>query len=225
LLRSFQNVPELLPAWEIANNDTLVEQFKLPVQWSEQDQQTLAGVEPKILNKVADGWTLGEVLGAAPELRKRLETADAVQKAVAFTIIDWARTGLTESIPAERAEQLWTLYLPTKDTMILDNKDAAERHEDFAQALKWARQPIPGTATMLVTRVKDRLRPEDYLVAHPLPARKEIPRPVWDAALEHAMAAEDPVATSGNVAYNAAQSKSLRRLPRRMEKNRGRHDA
>ena len=48
-----------------------------------------------VRSKVAEGIPLGEVLAAAEELRYRLEVADAFQKALACTVIDWSRTGLT----------------------------------------------------------------------------------------------------------------------------------
>ncbi|WP_248760332.1 tetratricopeptide repeat protein [Pseudarthrobacter sp. SSS035] len=203
LLSGFLDRPELRPAWAVVDDNTLVERFALPGEWSEQDQQALAGVEPVIRNKVAAGLSLGEVLGAAEELQNRLAHADPFsRKAVAFTIIDWARTGLTEGIPERLAEELWPSYLSKKDALVVNNRDPEGRHKDFKKALKWVLAPIPDTATMLVTRTEGRLQAENYLVAHPL---QEIPPFIWNAALDHATTAEAP-ATIAILAYTAAQS-------------------
>ncbi|WPU11052.1 tetratricopeptide repeat-containing serine protease family protein [Pseudarthrobacter oxydans] len=196
---------DLTSVWEWVDKKEFVEQFVLPNEWSPQEQQALAGTADVIREKVAAGLTLGEVLGSAEELHKRLVHADSHSKAVAFAVIDWARTGLTGGIPVETAEQLWTGYLTKKDILVARTKDVAELHEDFQRAVNWARQAIPQTTTTLITAHGGLLQPEDYLVAHPLPEQTSVPLHVWEAALQYATACETPT-TINWFAYNAVNA-------------------
>ena len=203
LLSTLQDDPDLRPAWTLIDDDSLVEQLPLPVEWSTADQQALAGAEGSIRDKVADGIPLGEVLAAAQELRDRLAVADPFQRALALTVIDWSRTGLTVRLPPVQAEELWIVYLSRRHAAVFQNQARGKRHEDFLQAVDWACEAIPGTAAMLVTRNDDGLLAEDYLVAQRTAAPQEIPRPVWQAALDQAQATEAP-ATIATLGYNAA---------------------
>jgi hypothetical protein len=206
LFSNFLDKPELGPTWAVVKDEAIVERFVVPGDWSAQDQEALAGVEATIRDKVAEGLSLGEVLGAGPELRELLAWAKPFErKAVAFTIIDWARVGLTGGIAETTAEKLWPSYLSKRNALIMNNKDPDERHEDFLKALKWLREPLPQTATMLVRRVEGRLYPEDYLVAHPIAEQRVIPHDLWVAALNHAQTAGNPEAVF-DLAYNAAIS-------------------
>ena len=203
LLSSLQGNPDLRPAWTLIDDDSLVEQFPLPAEWSAGDQQALATAEDTVRNKVADGIPLGEVLAAAQELRDRLAVADPFQKAFAFTVIDWSRTGLTVRLPEVQAEELWIAYLSRKHAAVFQNRARDKRHQDFLQAVDWACEAIPGTAAMLVTRNDDGLLAEDYLVAQRTAAQQAIPHPLWQAALNQAEATEAP-AMIHNLGYNAA---------------------
>ena len=203
LLSQLQSNPDLRPAWTLIDNPDLVEQFVLPVEWSAADQQSLAGAEKVVRDKVADGIPLGEVLAAAEELRDRLAVADAFQKSLAFTVIDWSRTGMTVRIPEVLAEKIWIAYLSRKHTVVLQNKTREERHGEFLRAMKWACEAISGTAAMLITRNDDGLLAEDYLVAQRTVTQQVIADPLWQAALARAQATEG-TATISNLAYNAA---------------------
>jgi tetratricopeptide (TPR) repeat protein len=186
LLSSLLSNPDLRPVWTLIDDDRLIEQFSVPAEWSAADQQALVGAEDMVRNKVAAGIPLGEVLAAAQELRDRLAVADPFQKALAFTVIDWSRTGLTDRLPEKLAEELWVAYLSPKYVLVLQNQAHQKRHEDFSRAVDWACEAIPGTAAMLVTRNDDGLLAEDYLVAQRTAAQETIARPVWLAALPHA---------------------------------------
>ena len=205
LLADLAGNPDLRPAWSLIEDDSLVEQFALPAEWSADDQQALAGADDMVRGKVAEGIPLGEVLAAAEELRYRLAVADPFQKALACTVIDWSRTGLTARLAEALAEELWTAYLPRKHMAVFQNQARGRRHEEFLRAAEWACAAIPGTAAMLVTRTDDGLRAEDYLVAQRALAREAIVHPVWEAALARAEAAEAPAVIAG-LAYNAAIS-------------------
>jgi tetratricopeptide (TPR) repeat protein len=180
--------PELRPAWVAIDDSTLVERLNVPEEWSEQEQQALSEAEPIIRSKVAAGLSLGEVLGAADVLRDHLRTADPFRSAVVFAVIDWARIGFTDGIPESLAEDLWPEYLSRKNATVFGNREVDERHDDYQKVVRWARQPIPGTGTMLLTRRNDRLHVDDYLVAHRPPELPATPHAVWEAALHHAMA-------------------------------------
>ncbi len=205
LLAGLQANPDLRSAWSLIEDDSLVEQFPLAAEWSVADQQALEGTDDMIRSKVAEGIPLGEVLAAAEELRYRLEVADAFQKALACTVIDWSRTGLTWRLGETLAEELWTAYLPRKHMAALQNQARSKRHEDFLRAVDWACTAIPGTATMLVTRNDDGLRAEDYLAAHRTLAQEAIAHPVWEAALTQAQADDAPEVIAA-LGYNAAIS-------------------
>jgi tetratricopeptide (TPR) repeat protein len=205
LLAGLEGNPDLRPAWSLIEDDDLVEQFPLPAEWSADDQQALAGADDLVRGKVADGIPLGEVLAGAEELRSRLAVADPFQKAFAWTVIDWSRTGLTARLAETLAEELWTTYLPRKHLAVFQNQARAKRREEFERAADWARAPIHGTAAMLVTRTDDGLRAEDYLVAQRTLAREAIALPVWESALARAQADEAPEVIAG-LGYNAAIS-------------------
>jgi TolA-binding protein len=208
LLSSLQGDPSLRPAWTLIDDEDLVEQFPLPTEWSAQDQEELAGAEDAVRGKVADGIPLGEVLAAAQELRDRLEVAEPFQRALAFTVIDWARTGLTLRLPETEAEELWVTYLSHRDTAVLKNQTRSKRHDHFLDAVDWACAPIPGTAAMLVARNDDGLLAEDYLVAQRTAAQQAIAHPIWQAALRQAQAA-DVSATIFTLGFNAANAEVL----------------
>jgi hypothetical protein len=161
----------------------LVEQIPIPSEWSIADQQILIRMEPAIRGKVAAGLSLGEVLGAAEALRSRLATAQPFQQALARTIIDWARTGLTGGIDGETAARVWSAYLRPKDQLLLQTRTPSEVQAEFDQALEWVRQPLPDTATTMVRLDRGgTLIPDDYLVAHPI--SDDIPTRLWEAAIE-----------------------------------------
>jgi len=178
--------PSLRPAWAFVADESLVEQFPLPDEWSAADQRALAEAEARVRTKVAAGISLGEVLAGAQELRDRLAAGDPFQRALALTVIDWSRTGLTGRIPQALAEELWAAYLPDKHAAVLGNKSTDGRHDDFTHAVDWACEAIPGTAAVLVTRDRDGLLAEDYLIAQRAAGRQEIAHRIWLAALEQA---------------------------------------
>ena len=147
-------------------------------------------------------------MAAAQELRDRLAVANPFQKALAFTVIDWSRTGLTVRLSQMQAEELWIGYLSRKHAAVFQNQARDKRHEDFLQAVEWTCEAIPGTAAMLVTRNDDGLLAEDYLVAQRTAAQQEIPHPLWQEALNQAQATESP-ATIYTLGYNAATAEVL----------------
>lgn len=188
------------PAWEIVNDDTLVEQVVVPTEWSETEIEGLTSAEPKLREKVEEGWALGEALGAAQELFLQLKNAKPSQKSVVLAVIDWARTGLTTGMPEDYLEQLWLRYLPKRYSSVLYYKSSNELHQELLESIDWARQPIAGTSTALIVRREETYYAEDYLVAHPL--REEIPSITWNAALEFAKHAGSPMALF-NLAHTA----------------------
>ncbi len=202
LLSTFLS-PELRPVWAVLDDAALVEQFSVPAVWSQQDQELLANVEPVIRRKVAEGYSLGEVLGAADELRHRLATAEQfIRRAVAYTVIDWARMGLTGGIPEDQVQELWLHYLSMKEMLVATNKTADQREADYREALQWVCEPIPHTATMLVTRDQGLLRPDDYLVAHPGTSDATIPDNLWVTAFTR-VRSNETTATLATLGYNA----------------------
>jgi tetratricopeptide (TPR) repeat protein len=207
LLRSLQAKPDLRPAWSVVQDQSLVEQFRLPAEWSPTEQQGLAEADPSVRQKVADGTPLGEVLGAAEELRDRLAVADPYEQAVAFGVIDWARTGLTGGMADSQLEQLWKEYLVPRQVIVLRSMSSDKRQRAFIDAVDWACEPIEGTTSAILTRGDGGLlSAEDYLTAQRQTAQEEIPRPVWQEALKTAKAADSPEMIDA-VGYSAAVSR------------------
>jgi tetratricopeptide (TPR) repeat protein len=204
VLRILQANPDLRPAWSVVEDQSLVEQFKLPAEWSPTEQQGLTGTDPSVRHKVAEGIPLGEVLGAAEELRDRLAVADPFEQAVAFGVIDWARMGLTDGIAESRLEQLWTDYLPPRQATVLRSRSSGKRHRAFIDAVDWACEPIEGTASVILTRRGDGpLSAEDYLIAQRHTTQGVIPHSAWQEALKTAEAADGHEVIS-TVGYNAS---------------------
>jgi TolA-binding protein len=187
---------ETRPALRVVEDETLVEQFVLPVEFSDSEQLALVGADPLVRVKVAEGIPLGEVLGAAEELRKRLSEAAPFERAVAYTVIDWVRLGLYSGIAEAQVEEIWNAYLSRRDQAMVSG-DSEERHLEFVRALRAVMKPIPFTATRLVTRDNERrLHAEDYLVAQRERSVAPVPEVVLRAALSTAQGADDTDAIS-----------------------------
>jgi hypothetical protein len=233
VLRIYRDSPQLRPIWDAITDNSLVERFNFPDEWTKKEQRVLRDAEPHIRAKVAAGLTLGEVLGAAEELHNHLATADPFSRAVASTIIDWARAGLPGGTPLQMVRELWPIYLPKKHAQTMKNIKG-ERAKRFDEALRWLLAPVDETAVTLVTRIKrthvspnphgwnpylrprgaetliadrmrrcERLLAEDYLVANPLPWQAKISRKLWIGALRRARDEQQPSEFIYRVASNA----------------------
>jgi tetratricopeptide (TPR) repeat protein len=206
LLRSLQANPDLRPALNVVEDESLVERFKLPAECSPAEQQGLAEADPSVQQKVAEGVPLGEVLGAAEELRHKLERAEPFEQSVAFGVIDWARTGLTGGMADSQLEQLWKEYLVPRQARVLRSMSSDKRQRAFIDAVDWACEPIEGTTSVILSRGDDGLlSAEDYLIAQRHEAVGVIPLPVWQEALETAQAADSSEVIL-LLGYNAAVS-------------------
>lgn len=131
---------------------------------------------------------IGEYLVAAHELARKLvesshEPGDEPCPegvAVVWAAIDWARSGMTGSIPDDLMKELWTHYVrggvkPTDD--------------NFERGLEWALKPVYGSVALVYETSS--YEAYDWIVAY---ASAQLPREINVQAWERMMGAVDPAA-------------------------------
>ncbi len=202
-LRLLQGNPELRLPWDLLTDERLVEHLPLAQRWTPQEQEGLRGAETDVRDTVRQGSPLGEVLGAADELRKRLTAGTPRLQALVQLVADWARTGLPKHVPETVAEQLWEAYLHPAESQALVDLDAEDREQAFRDALAWACQAVAGSAALL-TRTEQGLAAEDYLIGLRTDQQAQIPLPVWRNALKEATQIGANSATMLELGYRAA---------------------
>ncbi len=184
-LATLQDDAGVRATWEFVTDDDQVEQVDLPVDWSDAEQGRLSDAPGWVRARVAAGTPLGEVLGAAQELLRRLRTCDPRTRGLVDLVVDWRRTGVPEPLSPERARALWPAYLPRRDAATLTRSPGGPAAlEQFAVARRDACTPIPGTTAALLTLTGDGMLVEDLLLTTRTRDAEPIPRPVWEAALE-----------------------------------------
>ncbi|SDB96964.1 TPR repeat [Raineyella antarctica] len=182
--------------WSVLADPVVVELVRLP-PWSVQDLPT-TGLPGLLGRRIAQGQSLGQVLGAAGELLDRLEELDPIARAVARVIAAWSRMGLPGGIPVQVAEQVWLPVLSRQRQQSLVEGTGHERRERFETAIAELTAPLAISAASPVTWVgPDRLHADGYVVAHPPPEWGTIDQEVWSAGLAHALATGDPVTLLG----------------------------
>ncbi len=175
--------------WSVLVDHHAVQTLRLPL-WTA-DELPPGAVPRWVRGRVARGESLGEVLGAASEIVARISESDPFARAVGRVVVDWARMGLRDGIPDQVAEQLWQAYVPRRELSATAGPQRRPGH--YQQQVEALLQPLPATPARIITRAgPGRLRPDDYLVAHPLPGWATIGRHVWAAGLVHARATGDP---------------------------------
>jgi tetratricopeptide (TPR) repeat protein len=130
---------------------------------------------------------LAAYLVAGPKMAVKLETGRHPGKtrecregqAVVLAAIDWARCGRTSLIGEHVLRSLWPLYLPDW----IDDTD-----DNFASALRWARQPVANIAMLQKDRRTGDYRAYDYVVRvkSSQPGAASPPEEVWATALDTA---------------------------------------
>jgi Tfp pilus assembly protein PilF len=186
LVADLQNKPEFRSVWDLINDDRLIEQVR-PRQWTEEDQAGLGDVDPATRQAVADGVPLGEVLGAADQLRLRLNAADDLQTALVSAIADWTRAGVDVPLPEEVLRDLVPMYLSKRDAELVRQQAPADQQERYERVISWATDGVVGTKTALVTKTARGMKAEDYIIGIRTASGAPVPEAVWDAALANVL--------------------------------------
>ncbi len=181
-----QDNPDLRLMWDVLSETRLVEQVTLETGWADGEQARLAGTESLIRDAVTRGRPLGEALGAADELQKRLHFGSAPEQAIVFTAADWPRTGYPAPLAEDLARQLWLTHLPPSAAADLAEMVDEESERAFREALSWACAKVAG-ASALVRRTKNGLIAEDYIVALRTTENVTIPDAIWYQARDLAL--------------------------------------
>jgi len=184
VLSTLQEDTRLRSAWDVLNDDKRVERVTLPSEWSEEEQRGLSESESLLSGRVREGTPLGEVLGAAHELRARLAAGSPKQQAVVYAAVDWRRTGMTTPLPPTMLGALWRAYLPKRLSANLASQQPADQDQQLEDSLAWARRRLPGLEFGLVELLQSGLVVDDFLVASREAARPLVPTPVWESAFE-----------------------------------------
>lgn len=195
-LALLQGQLELRPAWAAVNDSNLVEKVWVPSQWEEDGFPE----DEALRAKVAHGYSLGEVLGAAGELRQKLEYAKPAAAALVHATIDWSRTGLSDPLPEEHLRELWLAYLTPKEADDFANLVDEDQEAKLIELRSWACTQIESTSSSLVRRDRRGLLADGYLISEREGSTAWIPHPVWNAALAHA---GDSLEEVRSVAYHA----------------------
>jgi tetratricopeptide (TPR) repeat protein len=181
-----QDNPDLRLMWDVLSETRLVEQVTLETGWADGEQARLAGTESLIRDAVTRGRPLGEALGAADELRKRLHLGSAPEQAIVFTAADWPRTGYPAPLAESLARQLWLTHLPPSAAADLAEMVDEDSERAFREALSWTCAKVAG-ASALVRRTKNGLIAEDYIVALRTTENVAIPDAIWYQARDLAL--------------------------------------
>lgn len=176
---------KLRAAWAVVGDDSRVERIRVDIEWSSADQTGLATADPMVREAVAEGAALGEVLGAADELRIQLDIADPRQRGLIDLVADWTRTGLN-ALPEETAARLWSRYLPDREGRQLDELHPEEARSRFVDVRTWGCEPVAGTGIALLVRTRNGLRADGYIVSRRATSLQPVPLAVWEAALADA---------------------------------------
>lgn len=166
--------------WDFITDESIVETLTVPSDWETNETEVIDWDEG-VQEALASGVPLGEFLGAAEELRKRLAAGSAVQRAFINALADWARTGIVLPCKIEVATRLWLQYLPERISVDLHGSED-DLNEALSEVSKWAKCRIQGTSTRMVRGRNGALAIEDYLVAARTKAGDIVPRFVWEAA-------------------------------------------
>jgi TPR repeat protein len=187
-LAALQHSAELRATWEFVNDEDQVEKISIPSEWSQADQSGLADAPDWVREAVAEGTPLGELLGSAQELLRKLENADAPMRALVEAVVDWQRTGVPGPMPQHQVLSLWLSYLPLRKATTIGGTATKQVESRLAKARKEACTPIRGTATALLTLTGDAgLLAEDLVTNQRTSEGLDIRPAVWAAALEHAL--------------------------------------
>jgi tetratricopeptide (TPR) repeat protein len=210
-LRLLRERPDMRGVWDALTDESLVELIELSAEWTEEEQERLVDLEPAIREVVADGHALGEALGAAEELQKKLMSGTAIQRAVAGAVIDWPRTGLPAAVPLELLDELWPAYLTEGQKRRVTAMAPEARTAAMEQAVSWACAAVTesaddpfAAAPAIVRRAQAGLVAEDYFVGLRTRAESPVPAAVWDRAVAAAADGDDAPSDLGAVAFRAA---------------------
>lgn len=184
--RRLQDYPDLRLVWDVLSEDRLVEQVTLGSGWAETERTQLDTAEPVIREAVRRGRPLGEALGAADELRKRLSLGSPPEKALVFAVSDWQRTGLPPHLEEDLARRLWLTHLPPSFAADLAEMADEDSEQAFRDALSWACTRIAGVSALL-RRTRNGLVAEDYVVGLRTTENLTIPDAIWRQALDNAL--------------------------------------
>jgi tetratricopeptide (TPR) repeat protein len=158
--------------------------FDLSPELSERERRGLADVPPEVAERIAREG-IGEYMVGAQGLKEKLLLGSYPYgapesphgQAVAYTVIDWHRSGIVDPIPLAVLREAYGYYLRDH----LDPDDAG-----FAEGLRWAREPLYSTAALVSGR-GDEFRAHDLLVRFvEFSTQKEIDMGAWRCFLRGA---------------------------------------
>ena len=181
------------PAWGFLTDDSEVTRVDLEASFSDDEVQAASAKisDTTLLGALHDGAGLGEWLVAGPELMKRLNDGQGLDRAFADTVISWYRTGLNQPLAKEEARRLWIITLPQAPRQRLLSREPGEQSKLFDHAAAWACQPVIGRdlyEQALITKSADGYVAHSYVVdqTERNPQRPPVPDPVWQQALQFA---------------------------------------
>lgn len=125
-------------------------------------------------------YGLGAYIGGGYIALERFQTGKAIHPlgvALIQAAVGWQLIGATEAIPREVAERVAYEYLTTQQ--------AEEGLEDLDAAMVWATEWCAGIGSFrMLSPIKERLRPFDYIVDHLAGGDLRIPNAQWEAVVD-----------------------------------------
>jgi hypothetical protein len=166
----------------------------------------------RVLGQLGERYGIAEWLAAGPELELELERARSdprnrsrvVGSAIVDAAIDCHLAGFPAPLPEDLLFESHRLYLR-----------GFRRHssqEEFREALEWCREPIAGTAALLVHHHEKGDKVFDYLIEPH--ARRKIKSSLWPILLRHVTPRGATTLALG--AHRHGQSRVVRELIRRV---------
>ena len=197
--------PDFRAAWDVVTDDRLRQNISLPATWTENEQIQVQGRERVLQDAFEHGKSLGEALGAAHEMVRRLENAPSdLYGALADLIADWPTTGLHTPIPESEATRLWSVYLPAAKAKWLANLSGVDLKLKYEEIRDWLCQPVAGPGTAIVQRRDEGLTIDGLFQQRRSRDHAALPRELFENALLVAARAKEPDSVMLTVAYQAA---------------------
>jgi len=205
-LQSLTSQPEFRSDWDLVNDSKLVQRIDLPTAWTENEKRPIWDREPILRDAVAAGKPLGEALGAAEEMLHMLQNLSDRQRALAYLVADWPRTGIPTPLPEDEAIVLWTAYMSEAAAEVLSDLPDDDCQRFYEEARSQLTRPVAAEAmTSLVQRRKGGLTTDGFLIQQRSQANALLPDPVWESALARAADSEN----AGPVTYAIGQQAAI----------------
>ena len=191
--------------WDLIGDRETVTRIAVDRHWRPEERVHALEVirETDLREAIGRGIGIPEWLIAGPDLVNKMETATYERRTLAWTLVDWYRTGRTDQLAVDQVRSLW------ESDLLAAGYDADELTTTFSETLRWSKEKVLRQA--LVSEDAGMLTIHDYILGHV--ARTQADRPIaarmWSLALDRVEALPNPEGTYyaiGLAAFNLGEA-------------------